>query len=391
MTRTLSCPFCWEPTREKDLVRRCPEECGLVPDQQLTAFLDRGSGQSETRPRSFRPSEGKGKGLCPHGRQAPRVQICPSCHNDLEYDYVRSVGRSRPIALIGASGSGKSVYVGVLVRELRTRVGSMFNGLAVEFVGDSSRSHYDKVFRVPLFEQGVTLRMTDSIRSSRRLEPLLFTLKFTDQRRRLRGRLGLAMMVFLDTSGEDVLRAEAMSRLARYLDSAAGILLVVDPLQMPDVREAVTTTVYPRQATRQVDVVERLGALLRQQRGLSPDRRLDTPLAILLSKIDTLEEILPDQSSLRRQADHLGYYDESDGLLVDQEVRSWIHRWYGEGFVNSVDANFSTSRYFGMSALGTAPSTDSRVDRGGIRPRRVEDPLLWLLSQFGLVRRERKR
>nr|MDT0666906.1 hypothetical protein [Micromonospora sp. DSM 115978] len=145
------------------------------------------------------------------------------------------------------------------------------------------------------------------------------------------------------------------------------------------------------QATRQVDVVERLGALLRQQRGLSPDKRLSTPLAVLLSKIDTLDEILPDQSSLRRHADHSGYYDESDGLLVDQEVRAWIHRWYGEGFVNMVDANFATSRYFAMSALGTAPSTDSRVDRSGIRPRRVEDPLLWLLSRFGLVRREGKR
>ncbi|MEX5636346.1 TRAFAC clade GTPase domain-containing protein [Parafrankia sp. FMc2] len=391
MARSLSCPFCWESIREQNLERRCPEECGLAEDPQLTAFLERPTGRAEMRPKSFKVSAAKGKGLCPHGRRAPQMQICPSCHNDLEHDYVRSAGRSRPIALIGASGSGKSVYVGVLVRELRTRVGSDFDGLAVEFVGDSSRSHYDKVFRVPLFEEGVTLRMTDSIRVNRRLEPLLFTLKFTSRQRRLRDRLDLAMMVFLDTSGEDVLRAEAMSRLARYLDAAAGIVLVVDPLQMPDVREAVTTTVYPQQATRQVDVVERLGALLRQQRGLGPDKRLDTPLAVLLSKIDTLEAILPDQSSLSRHAEHAGYYDEADGLLVDQEVRSWIHRWYGEGFVNSVDANFSTSRFFGMSALGTAPSTDRKVDRAGIRPRRVEDPLLWLLARFGMVRRGLKR
>ncbi|CAO5248974.1 TRAFAC clade GTPase domain-containing protein [Frankia sp. AgKG'84/4] len=381
----LNCPFCWESTTVKELARRCPDECGEEVDTPLSEF----NGMSRPglrRPLAFTADQAQKDGRCPHGRQAPLTRICPHCHNDLEYDYVRTAASSRPIALIGASGSGKSVYVGVLVRELKTRVGTKFNGMAVEFVGDQSRAHYDEVFRVPLFQDNQTLRMTDSLRVSRRLRPLLFSLRIPI--RRLRGsRLALAMMVFLDTSGEDVLAAKAMDRLARYLDAAAGIVLIVDPLQMPDVREAVETTVYPTSSTRQIDVVERLGALLREQRGLSPTQRIDKPLAVVLSKIDTLDTVLPDQSALRRQADHDGGYDEADGQLVHDEVRAWIHRWYGEGLINTIDSAFTTSRYFGISALGAPPRSEGHLDPSGIRPLRVEDPLLWLLSRFGFVPR----
>ncbi|WP_322752791.1 TRAFAC clade GTPase domain-containing protein [Frankia sp. Cas3] len=380
----LNCPFCFEAVPLKSLCRRCPEECGEEPDVELSRFRGQ-ENRTISLPKVFTPTTRK-KDLCPHGKIAQRTHLCPHCHNDLEYDYVVTAAGSRPIALIGASGSGKSVYVGVLVRELKNRVGSAFNGMAVEFVGDASRAHYDQVFRVPMFERGVTLEMTASIRRSKRLDPLLFTLKFPGAARRWSDRMAIAMMVFLDTSGEDVLEARFMSRLARYLDAAAGIIMIVDPLQMPNVRDSVSTTVYPRGATRQVDVLERLGALLREQRKLGPGKRVDTPLAVVLSKIDTLTDILPDQSSLRRQAEHAGYYDEADGQLVHEEVRAWIQKWYGEGFIDSIEASFSVYRFFGMSALGTAPPAEGRISPSGIRPLRVEDPMLWLLNRFGFVR-----
>jgi GTPase SAR1 family protein len=387
---SINCPYCWESSRVNRLARRCPEDCGEGPDPELTRFLGREHLRPVIAPLAYEPAAAKGQDLCPHGRTAPRGRICPHCHNDLEYDYIATASRSRPIALIGASGSGKSVYVGVLVRELRTRIGTQFNGMSVEFVGDSSRTYYDEIFWVPLFKEGVTLGMTASLRVSRRLTPLLFSLRFPG-RHRGGNRAALAMMVFLDTSGEDVLKATAMDRLARYLRAAAGVILVVDPLQMPDVRGAVHTTVYPAGATNQIAVLERLAALLREERGRSAEKPLDKPLAIVLSKIDAIDETLGDQSMLHRQGQHAGHYDEADGRLVHDEVRAWIHRWYGEGFVNTVERNFARNRYFGMSALGTAPPREGRLDPSGIRPRRVEDPLLWLLGQFGLMRSEARR
>jgi hypothetical protein len=48
--------------------------------------------------------------------------------------------------------------------------------------------------------------------------------------------------------------------------------------------------------------------------------------------------------------------------------------------------NYKTFRYFAVSALGAAPDyATGVVDKAGVRPRRVEEPLLWLLSRFGVL------
>jgi hypothetical protein len=132
-------------------------------------------------------------------------------------------------------------------------------------------------------------------------------------------------------------------------------------------------------------VVNRLAELLRERRGLSPGKRIDTPLAVVLAKIDTLTDLLPAHSPLRRAGEHLGYYDESDGLLVHEEVAAWLSRWYGEEFVTTVANNFATYRYFAASALGAEPETKVRLRASRVNPIRVEDPLLWILGRFGTI------
>ena len=49
--------------------------------------------------------------------------------------------------------------------------------------------------------------------------------------------------------------------------------------------------------------------------------------------------------------------------------------------------NYKDFRYFGVSALGAEPDYENAtVAAGGVRPHRVEDPVLWLLSKAGTVR-----
>jgi GTPase SAR1 family protein len=375
----LTCPFCFEPTTEKKLHRRCLQECGTAHDERLGELLQ---SSRALRPPSYEPSRGSDPSKCPHGRPPQPARLCPNCHSDLEYDFIQAATRGRTVALIGAPAAGKSTFIAVLVHELRNRVGSMMNGMSVEFVGDDSRKRYDDFAR-PIYTDHVVLGGTASLRVAKRLIPMLFTLKLPGGR--FRRDLTTTMMVFIDTAGEDVTKAEKMSRLARYLDSAAAIVLMVDPLQMTAVRDQVTTTVRPDQVTAQLDVVNRLAELLRERRGLSPGKRIDTPLAVVLAKIDTLTDLLPAHSPLRRAGEHLGYYDESDGLLVHEEVAAWLSRWYGEEFVTTVANNFGTYRYFAASALGAEPETKVRLRASRVNPIRVEDPLLWILGRFGTI------
>lgn len=361
--RRIRCPWCWAPSTQAQLHRACPDACG--DDGQRFP----------------------GRDLCPHGRDATRARYCPApdCGRRLEHDYITTPGRI--IAVVGSSESGKSTYVGVLVNELRNRVGAAFDGLSVDLVGDASRARYEEVFRHFLYGERRTLRRTDSVRALHVLEPLMFTLRFP-RRALLSGRdtVTAGVVVFYDTAGEDVFDADRRERLARYLGAADGILFFVDPLQVASVRERVDGPV-PGRPHDQVGMLAGLAEVLRRDRGLDAAARIDTPLAVVVAKTDALAGVLPPGTALDRPGPHHGVYDEADGRQVHDEVRAVLQGWTdGAALVNTVRNAFSEHRFFGLTALGLPPTSAEELAPQGIHPLRVEDPMLWLLSRFGLVK-----
>lgn len=365
----LICPYCFKRARRKELHLRCPEECG-------------------TNAKYF---AGNAK-LCPHGHEPSTARFCPHCDNRLEYDYITT--KSRIVAMIGSRESGKSTYVGVLIHELRNSVGAAFNGMSAELVGDSSRNRYRDLFARPMYDRGETLRTTNSIRAERRLEPLLFMLRLPKARGlTLKEQLTAAMMIFYDTAGEDILKAERLDRLALYLDAADGIVFILDPLQISSVRRAIgDSTPTPDNAPDQVEMIQRLAELLRERRSMTSTQKISTPLAIALTKTDALNGVLPAHSPLRQRGPHHGVYDDADGQHVHDETRATLSSWAdGDNLLNTVHNNFSTYRYFGLSALGAPPTSNNQISPSGIHPLRVEDPMLWLLGRFGQIRIQKEK
>ena len=367
--RRMRCPYCFDPIEPGALLRRCPDSC---MDTGHTA--------------EYVPSTAT---TCPHGDEPAYSRFCPHCRKRLEHDYVTTP--SRIIATIGSSNSGKSTAIGVVIRELRDRVGEEFGGMTTELVGDASKDRYVNVFEKPLFLEGRVLAKTDSVRAARRLEPLLFMIRRRRPRTWWRHRQLLAgMNVFYDTAGEDVLRETSMGPLVSYLHAADAIVFVLDPLQVPSVRRAVgEAAILPDAAPNQVDILARAAELLRERRSLRAGERIDTPLAVVLTKIDALSDQLPPGGALTRPGPHDGVYDEADGGYVHDEVRAVLSGWTdGRRLLDVVDGAFADPRYFGMSALGS-PTSREGLAAGGVHPLRVEDPMLWLLARFGLVPRRR--
>ncbi|WP_214404335.1 TRAFAC clade GTPase domain-containing protein [Pseudonocardia lacus] len=356
----LRCPHCWTTLRPAELHQRCSDECG----EESTTFV--------TAPQ------------CPHGRTPVSAQYCsaPGCGRRLERDY--TTNPAHVIAVVGSSESGKSTFVGVLVNELRNRVGEAFDGASVELVGDASRTRYREVFGDFLYRRGRTLRRTDSIRALHALEPLVFMLRFP-RRGRLSGRerLRTGVAVFYDTAGEDILDADRRGRLERYLAAADGIVFVLDPLQVPSVREAVGTGVVPAVAQDQVEMVQGVVEVLR---GSGAGERITTPLALVVAKTDVLIDHLPPATAVTRPGPHRGAYDEGDGEQVHDEVRAMVHSWTdGPRLVDLVRTTFEQHRFFAVSALGVPPRNAEELAPDGIHPLRVEDPMLWLLTRFGII------
>lgn len=320
------------------------------------------------------PAAGLRRGRCPHGRLPQARRSCPACGRDLPREYVDTA--SRTIVVIGPARSGKSTWIAAAVRQFaKGEVAERFPGMSLDLLGEHSRRHYRNEFERPLLSDTAdTARPHPAVIApapNARAEPLLLSL-------RLRPGSRPVVIVLYDAAGEDF----SPARIAAHSGAAGGILLLVDPMQLPRIRRMMAGAQPP---TEPGPSFARLCAALRQELRLPERRKFATPLAIALAKADTVWDMF-EGSPMRLPSPHSGQYVEADGLDVHHEVRSWLGCWSMPEFVRDVAQNFPVHRYFGFSALGHRPA-----GRSDVSPYRVEDPLLWFMAQFGAIKTWRGR
>lgn len=359
------CPYCFERQGRTDLLYSCFPVCAAESGDVLT----------------FSPADLSAAGHCPHGRRPQARRLCAKCGHDLLREYVD--GEHQIITLIGAPGSGKSTFVGVLIHELRGRVGERFGNLAVDLHGEDSRLEYARKLENPLYVRGLTPAPTPpaGARATGRHPPIMFALRWENRRRRLPllpPTVTTALLVFYDTAGEDLRNTDSVKFLTDYLAAASGIVLTVDTAALA------TQTATGRNP---LEILEVISEHLREI-APHPTLRVRKPLAVVLTKIDAVtrqEEHFTPSSPLRRMSRHYGCFDETDSLDVHEDIRAWLKSHDLARLDRTLVTNFAEYRYFGISALGHSPQNGSKIAKAGIRPYRVEDPILWLLSRLGSV------
>ncbi|GAB3212318.1 hypothetical protein GCM10027294_37920 [Marinactinospora endophytica] len=383
--RALLCPYCYSAFPEKGILFRCTGLAG--PDgercqpREDVARLEQ-IGRREVLPPVFQ-ADGRGlQGVCPDCGGRSDTKVCPVCHTRLPVGFADT--RSRMIALVGARDSGKTVFMTVLIHELTHRVGARF-GASVDGADDSTRHRFVQDYENPLYGQSRLLAATRRTGLTR--EPLVFRL--SSRRKGLMGeRRERTLLSFFDTAGEDLTSEQSVETNLRYLSSADGIILVLDPLQMEGARKSAAPGTRLPQPARPEDaplhMLERVTDLLMRREG-RPGRLLRTPLAVCFTKLDALRHELADGTPLRRPQPAGAYFDEQDSQDVHAQIQQLLHRWDSGRIDAHVTNHYRTSRYFGVSALGESPTGDNRVAGEAVRPYRVADPFLWLLSGFGVV------
>jgi hypothetical protein len=383
-SRPMVCPYCYKAFSEGAILFRCENPAplpGTKCELRVDSVLEEVTGQSEKLPPVF-PRRGRTAEMaCPNCKVLTRTQVCPGCHSTLPAHFHAVQGRL--IALVGPSYSGKTLFMTVLLHELRHGAGQRLSASAVG-ADDTSKDRFTNEYEIPLYRRHLTLEETRTA-AQRNVQPLVFRF-IMDQKSRFRQRKRELMLSFADGAGADLISPLKIELVTRYLAAADGVLALVDPLQLPRVREQLADQgPIPRLLKRDqqpVAAFERVSDLLLRASG---GTTIDKPVAIVLTKLDTIRDLLPRDSVLRTPEPDGPYFDAKDSKTVQEEVREMLNSW-GAGRINeSADTLYRRARYFAVSSLGQPPTPDNRISPSGINPYRVTDPFIWLLNEFSFI------
>ena len=388
----MTCPYCFERVALSRVAFRCVGRqgrgggCEPELDERLAAYL--GSTAAASLPPVFTVRRPGRRAVCPRCDRSTGWRVCPRCHNRLPAEYCANPGRI--VALVGAKGSGKSTYIAVLLHELTHRVGAELDASLVA-CDDRTIARYKQDFALPLYGQNRLLSATRSAATEPR-DPLVYLLTRTI-RGRLRTTTASLTLVLFDTAGED-LRSREMSELhLRYLEAADAIVFLVDPLELAGAEPSLSGAARARGGANHgdpdSDPINVISRVTERLRAVRPGRRIDVPVAVALSKIDALQPSLERQSPLHRARVPTGTLDLDDREAVHEQVRALLEEWQVGMIDRYLSQTYADYAFFALSALGGVPEPD-RVGPGGIRPYRVEDPLLWLLYRFGMLKGTRR-
>ncbi|MDP8315332.1 MAG: hypothetical protein RAP70_09735 [Candidatus Celaenobacter antarcticus] len=385
--KKLTCVFCFEKFYPKDIKFRCinenPSACEYEEDKGLQKY------QGKNLPKlqkivspvsSFRMPR---KAICSCGMETTKM-ICPICHNELPNGFGED--DNLIIALIGAKEVGKSHYIAVLIHELQHRIGTAFE-ISMVARNEKTIKRYNEDFEKYIYRNSKVIPATLSGKAQINVRyPLIYKLSIRKKQCGVM-RKKIANLVFFDTAGEDLSDQQIMETTNKYISNSGGLIFLLDPLQTNYVRQEVPSSIVkPINNIDQFEIINRVINLIRKEKSIRGRRKIKIPVAVSFSKLDCLKGII--DPLLLSSSNHNGYLDINDVENVNSLFYSYLGKWLGPNFLTTMKDYFKTYSFFGLSALGDSPDLSGNINRG-VNPFRIEDPLLWILSQKGFISKKK--
>lgn len=396
---TFICPYCFEKHKLSEVQFRCTNKrCNDYDDLEMTKYENGNLKMPKQGKKTFTvPTKNAfsvaQSGKCPDCGNTTYKRVCPSCHNELPESSL--TGKDMIISVVGSRATGKSHFVGVIIKELRDRISVSFGG-SLEGFSDSYQ-RWESTFGDKLYNNGEKLDLTmSSVQNVNNgaYRPLIFKLKLK-HKTLFKENIESFTFVFFDTAGEDLNDEDTMSTVNKYICKSAGIIFLLDPMQIPAVVNQLDESVVKRaagidwrQATKADDIMTRVSNLIRNDKKMSDTQKIDIPVAAVFSKFDAIENIVPQDCTVHNPSPHCSErrFDLSDWHNVNSEIVALLHEWNAEAFISQLETNYRTYSYFAASALGlnNNPTSDGHIERP--RPHRIEDPVLWILKENGVIK-----
>lgn len=383
------CPWCFTTVPTDSAAFICAASCPPEKDEVKARWS--GKAGSTSKPltiavgdsgnKKWRPPETKACRKCKGATQP----CCSTCHFAFPPNW--RTGQAVTVAFAGARAAGKTVFIGVMVHFLELAMQA--RGRAFGFGDEASRLDYRQNYESVIFEALSLPSATGLAATQPNFQPMVLTL---GEKPVADGRTdGVPRyLVVRDVAGEELENNGPTDHLA-FFANADLVVFLFDPLRVEEIRAQVSERIAQRQLVGgdPVSVLSRVLTLMGQ----------GGRIAVTMSKFDIMHQLANIQGSRYQQTmsnngaamlqdnGPTAPVNDAQQRLLDAEIRSLLTVAHAANLVNTVTAaeqRGTRSRFFAVSALGNAPNADG-LHPHGIAPFRVLDPVMWMMSETGVV------
>ena len=322
-----------------------------------------------------------------------REYACPWCHHKLPPFFERT--RQLIFSLVGEEAAGKTYYLTTMLHELEYALPREF-GIAFRDA-DSTGNAPLNALRVQLFN--ATGLQESYLKPTKPGGPLYHDVWMKEQYVSAprpfiysisREKKTYTMVVY-DTAGVSFSPQNSAHELATgHLESASAILFLFDPTADIAFRKVIKNTSGVKKLAgahsreRQAVMLSEMEMRLRATLHLPPEKKLDVPLAVMIGKSDTWQELLGSEPLL--PSVRSGQFQPKFVDANSKRLRELLFS-ISPNICMNAEAISSNVRYFAVSSFGH--ESEALVDESGqthqvpaegtVRPSRVIDPVLWAL------------
>lgn len=293
---------------------------------------------------------------------------CPSCNCAL------SDRENVPICIpvVGGRSAGKTAFITAFAKGFLDEVAPEHEW-TTEFYDEEKEQIYDEIRSD--YNHGTT-RITRTANGRNDISSISFSFFLSGKDLRPE-----RLVHIYDIAGE-VFTHNAEAELQKQYEYCQGLVLMLDPFSIQDVKSEYGENLSAVDAAGisiadSVEVVDAFINKLREVTGLTNDQLFKTPIAIVISKIDSAG-LMRELGPMAIKAAMREFEDQriSEMDAMDYVCRQFLARHEMRSFLSEIDGRFKVNRYFACSAIG-----HSR-ERGRYVPKGVMEPMEWL---FGLA------
>lgn len=306
--------------------------------------------------------------------------LCPECGQRLPREFFQC-DKYINISIVGLTYCGKTTYMAVMMKEFARK---LCEKLYLEPMSDydDNREFVNETYIKKLYEEKKELGGTHPGGDQNAAKPQIYRIK-DRMRNRIGNRNPVYSLTIHDGAGKDCLGMSP--HIQKNIEGSDYIFYLIDSKELPAVQRLLGNNKIEENASQQM--VKKMAQYLRQALKKKSNELINKPVAVILTKFDVIMDKMKDMQATVKHEKALAFTGTSmtsDLDSVNKEIRSWLEGQQEQQFLSALEANFGKIRFFGVSSLGHEIVNE---EVGVVTPHRVLDPILWVLSEEGVIHR----